>query len=144
MTHLSQIIFQKQWDSVSPFLKSCPGLTREQQNVFEDYAKQVEERLAAAEAEEKAKMEAELSAQEKQKRKQTQERHTDKGQPSWSLTHCGLVTPYGDTYLGQHWLRLWLVAWWHQAITWTNIDLSSERPGDIHLRSIWQEILSNH
>ena len=22
-----------------------------------------------------------------------------------SLTHCGLVTPYGDTDLGQHWLR---------------------------------------
>ena len=21
------------------------------------------------------------------------------------LTHCGLVTPYGDRYLGQHWLR---------------------------------------
>ena len=22
---------------------------------------------------------------------------------------------------GQHWLRLWLGAWWHQAITWTNV-----------------------
>ena len=22
-----------------------------------------------------------------------------------ALTHCGLVTPYGDTDLGQHWLR---------------------------------------
>ena len=21
------------------------------------------------------------------------------------LGHCGLVTPYGDIYLGQHWLR---------------------------------------
>ena len=21
------------------------------------------------------------------------------------LTHCGLVTPYGDMELGQHWLR---------------------------------------
>ena len=35
------------------------------------------------------------------------------------LTHCGLVTPYGDRYLGQHWLKYWLVAWWHQIITWT-------------------------
>ena len=23
----------------------------------------------------------------------------------WSLTHCGLVTPYGGRDLGQHWLR---------------------------------------
>ena len=25
--------------------------------------------------------------------------------------HCGLVTPYGDIDLGQHWFRQWLVAW---------------------------------
>ena len=37
-------------------------------------------------------------------------------------THWGLVTPYGDVDLGQHWLRYWLVAWRHQAITWTNVD----------------------
>ena len=42
---------------------------------------------------------------------------------NWTLTHCGPVTPYGD--IGQHWLRQWLVAWWHQAITWTNIDHES-------------------
>ena len=24
---------------------------------------------------------------------------------SYALTHCGLVRPYGDTLLGQHWLR---------------------------------------
>ena len=40
------------------------------------------------------------------------------------LTHCGLMTPYGDRDLGQHWLRQWLVAWWHQAISWTNVDWS--------------------
>ena len=39
----------------------------------------------------------------------------------WNSTHCGPVTPYVD----QHWLRYWLVAWWHQAITWTDVDLSS-------------------
>ena len=39
------------------------------------------------------------------------------------LTHWGLVTPYGVIDLGQHWLRLWLVAWRHQAITCTNVDL---------------------
>ena len=26
------------------------------------------------------------------------------------VTYCGLVTRYGDIDLGQHWLRLWLVA----------------------------------
>ena len=56
------------------------------------------------------------------------------------LTHCGLVTPYGDRDLGQHWLRQWLVAWLHQAITWTNVDLSSVRSSGVHLRPISQEI----
>ena len=37
------------------------------------------------------------------------------------------MTPYGDRKLGQHWIRLWFVAWRHQAITWTNVDLSSVR-----------------
>ena len=52
------------------------------------------------------------------------------------LTHCGLVTPYGDMELGQHWLRQWLVAWRHQAITWTNVDSSSVRCHGIHLRAL--------
>ena len=34
-------------------------------------------------------------------------------------------TAYGDLDLSQHRLRKWLVAWWHQAITWTKVDLSS-------------------
>ena len=55
------------------------------------------------------------------------------------LTHWGLVTPYGDRDLGQHWLSLWLVAWRHQAITWTNVDLSV-RSSDIHVRANSQEI----
>ena len=33
------------------------------------------------------------------------------------LTHCGLVTPYGDRGLAQHWLMYWLVALRHQAIS---------------------------
>ena len=32
-----------------------------------------------------------------------------------SLTHCGLVTPYGNINLDQHWIGYWSVAWWHQA-----------------------------
>ena len=56
------------------------------------------------------------------------------------LTHCGLVTPYGSRDLGQHWFRYWLVAWRHQAITWTNVDLSSLWSSDVHLRAISLEI----
>ena len=56
------------------------------------------------------------------------------------LTHCGLVTPYGGRDLGQHWFRQWFVAWRHQAITWTNVDLSSQRSSDVHLREISLEI----
>ena len=56
------------------------------------------------------------------------------------LTLCGLVMPYGDIDLGQHWLRLWLVAWQHQAITWTNVDWSSVKSSDINIRAISQEM----
>ena len=37
----------------------------------------------------------------------------------------------------QHWLRFWLVSWRHQAITWTNVDLSSI--GFCHLRPLSRE-----
>ena len=57
------------------------------------------------------------------------------------LTHCGLVTPYDDIKLGQHCFRLWLVAWWHQAITRHNVDLSSVEFCDTHLTPISQEVL---
>ena len=53
-------------------------------------------------------------------------------------THCGLGVSYDDINLGQHWLRQWLVAWWHQAITWTNVDLSLARICGICLRAILQ------
>ena len=48
---------------------------------------------------------------------------------------------YGDTYLRQHWFRLWLVAWRPQAITWTKVDFSSARFCGIHLRPISQWVL---
>ena len=41
------------------------------------------------------------------------------------ITYRGLVTSYGDKDLGQHGSRSWIAAWRHQAITWTNFDLSS-------------------
>ena len=56
------------------------------------------------------------------------------------LTHCGLVTLYSDIYLGQHWLRQWLAAWRHQAITWTNVDFPSLKYTDNQMRAILQEI----
>ena len=40
--------------------------------------------------------------------------------------------PYGKINLGHHWFRQWLVAWRHQAITWTNVHFSLVRCG-IHL-----------
>ena len=48
-------------------------------------------------------------------------------EPIIKLVHWCLVMLYGDIDLGQHWFRQWLVAWWHQAIAWTNDDLSSVR-----------------
>ena len=59
------------------------------------------------------------------------------------LTHCDLVPPYGDIALGQHWLRLWLVAWGHGAITWANVDLSLNSRGfcSFHLGAISQKVL---
>ena len=57
-----------------------------------------------------------------------------------TLTHCGLVTPYGGRDLGQHWFRKWLVAWRHQAITWIKVDLSSVRSSGIHLSAIISKV----
>ena len=50
------------------------------------------------------------------------------------------MTSYGDKELGQHWLRYWLVAWRHQAITWTKVDLSSVRSSEILPRAISQKV----
>ena len=58
------------------------------------------------------------------------------------LTHCGPVMPYDDEDLGQHWLRQWLVAWWHPAITRNN-DLSYQMFDGIDLRTISQEVFMN-
>ena len=63
--------------------------------------------------------------------------------PSVTLTHWGqvnpywgLVNPYGVGDLGQRWFRQWLFVWRHRAITLTNVDLSSVRSCDIHLRTL--------
>ena len=58
-----------------------------------------------------------------------------------SLTHCSLVMPYGVNDSCQYWHRLSLDAWWHQAITWTNVDSSSVRTCDIRLRALSSEDL---
>ena len=50
------------------------------------------------------------------------------------------MTLYGDIDPGQHWLWQWLVVWWHQAITWTNVAWSSVKSNDIHIRAISQEM----
>ena len=48
-------------------------------------------------------------------------------QGSIKFSHCAPMTSYGNVDHGQHWLRLWLVVWWHQAITWTDVDFSLTR-----------------
>ena len=55
-----------------------------------------------------------------------------------TLTHCDLVTQWGDIDLCQNWLRQWLGAWRHQAMAWTNVDLSSNLYSGIHLKAISQ------
>ena len=59
------------------------------------------------------------------------------------LTHCVLVMPYGHIDHGKHWLRKWLATWQHQAIAWTNVDLSSLKSHAILYTPgcIWLEIL---
>ena len=56
-----------------------------------------------------------------------------------------LVTfsPHGDMELGQHSLRQWRGAFWHQIIIITNTDLSLKVSYGIHLRAISQEVHTN-
>ena len=57
-------------------------------------------------------------------------------------TLCGLVTPYGDRDLVQHWLRQWLAAWRHRSITRTNVDLSPTGScGTTKIDSSWTYLL---
>ena len=62
---------------------------------------------------------------------------------AYPLTHHGLVKPHGNIDRGQHWLRQWLVAWWHQAITWTNVDLSSKLLWGTDLRTMPMNLIRN-
>ena len=55
----------------------------------------------------------------------------------WIWKFCSMAS---DLLVGQRWSRQWLVAYCHQAITWTNGDLSSARSSDIHSRTVSQEI----
>ena len=65
---------------------------------------------------------------------------------------CGLVTPYSDIKLGQYWLRWNIVAWRHQAITWSKAHSRllayipahfTEDEKDIPTKIIIQNILLN-
>ena len=37
------------------------------------------------------------------------------------LTHCGLVTPYGDFEVGHNWFIIGAIR--YQAITWANVGI---------------------
>ena len=56
-----------------------------------------------------------------------------------TLTHCGLVTPNGDTDMDQHWLRLPNVT-----ITCNNVDLSSAKSSDNNVMGIPQDATTWH
>ena len=51
-----------------------------------------------------------------------------------------LVMSYGVIDLGEHRLRQWFIAWWQQAITWTNVDLSLMEFYGIRLTTSLQDI----
>ena len=56
-----------------------------------------------------------------------------RGSLTYSLKPCDAIWRHRSrSKLAQE----WLVAWWHQAIIWTNVDLSSVRSSGIHLREI--------
>ena len=57
------------------------------------------------------------------------------------LTHCPLVTPYGNNDICQQWLKCWLVAWWHQTITWINVDWRLLASTPVPFRSICLQML---
>ena len=58
------------------------------------------------------------------------------------LIYCDLVYPYGMIQLGQYSFRYWLIiAWWHQAISWTSFDKLSMRSCGIHMRAMQQEMM---
>ena len=60
---------------------------------------------------------------------------------SWNwTTYSGPLTPYDDIDVGQHCLRLWLIARQQQTIIWNNVDLSSVRSGYLHRRAMSREI----
>ena len=48
---------------------------------------------------------------------------------------------HNDINLGQNKHRSRIVAWRHQAITWTDVDLSPMKFNGTHQRIIWQEVL---
>ena len=48
-----------------------------------------------------------------------------------------IMAPYGVMHHCYHRLRLWLVAWRHQATTWTNFGLSSIRILRTHFTYLW-------
>ena len=57
------------------------------------------------------------------------------------ITRCGPLKPFGDIDLSQQWRKLWLVAWRHQAITCTNVDLSSVGSFAIRLKATAPKML---
>ena len=60
----------------------------------------------------------------------------------YTLTYCGLVTPYGDRDLGQHFVSgNGLLPDGTKPLPEPNVDWWSVKSSDIHIRAISQEML---
>ena len=60
-------------------------------------------------------------------------------EPWAMLTHCGIVMAYADKLRSGSTLAQ-VMAWWHQAITWTIVDFSLVRLCGIHPRAISRQM----
>ena len=50
-------------------------------------------------------------------------------------------SPWHQRALGQHWFKSWFVAWRHQAITWTDANVSSIRPQEYISVKFYSQII---
>ena len=58
--------------------------------------------------------------------------HFRHGLSQWeTMLHYNVVSHWLSQFQGwilnYYWIKYWLIVWWHQAITWTNVDLLSIR-----------------
>ena len=65
----------------------------------------------------------------------------DNSAKSYGTLKVNSMWPCDIRDIDQHWFRWWLGARWHQAITWTNVDLPSTRSSASHSKVMFTWIL---